>query len=1285
MRVCWLSVAFAVILFACLVSVARMLLPMVNDYRDDLETLAGQVLGRTVQIESVKAEWYGLWPALRLQNVVIRSNTGDRDWVIVKQVYVKLDWFNSIRNRRFEPAAIILSGTSLDITHRDNDYIVNGELLHMLDSSAATQRQVVEWLFQREEIEIHDSHVTIDQDGGRGNLAIENMGFTLRNSDNLHHAHGHMQLAGQGGRQIQFVLDLTGNVFEPEKVTQRFYLAGDMIVTPRIRSWLQPHVSLEGGELQVKIWGQGGLFELEHLRSKLQARDVAWSIPQESTDTGTTTQNRLDHLGMEIFWHKQATGWSLDIERFNFAREGSEWPESNMRFAYYRTDNHSPASLEGELGFLRLQDVSHFLAANLPSTLAARSYVRDLDMRGDLSHFQFRYLGDDQELQDIYASADFKDLGFNSFRGIPGGQGLDGHLVLNRQSGVLRLDSHDTTLDFGNLFRAPLVADILRGEVSWRRSENGWVLNSDRLEAINKSVRALSRVRVDLPDSRARPFLDMEVAFEEARGADAGDYLPRRILHHNVLKWLDRALVDGRVPAGKMLFHGWTSDFPFDGKQGTFLVRFDVEDAILDYGAGWPRVHGFEANVQFLDRSMTVVVKNGLVQDMRTTNSSARIADLGNRAVLEMDLNLQGHTRDALKFLVNSPAGTDYREFLEKVEGSGENSIHLTMSLPLYDPQAYTMKGAVNFNRSGLLLQDWKRRFEEISGRLDFAYDGKLYRFTSDSLQGKFQGKPATIDVATSVARNRLKTQVTVRSQLTVQDLLHGIVPSVPDVFEGASDWALSLNLEKDVAAKSHDASLVVESNLAGTAVNLPDGFGKSAKESRKLHANIRLAGSEVRSMDFDYGKVLSGIFSVTHKDGQLGLDRGSFRFGGGQVSLPREPGVTVTGKLARFSLSRWFDQFGKPGDKPFDARQYAFLSSLDVEVGNVQYSGFPMHNVKLILHRIQNAYHARVHADEISGEITMPMQLQGEAPLVVQLNYLKLGFDEASREKEVLDPRKLPSLQLTCQKLTLNGKDFGELNINARHISEGLLFERFDIDSETLTVKATGTWKYIRNQNESSFEIKAKSPSVEKAFALLGYQASIEGGQFDLDIAANWNGPPHLFEMQRLNGTVHLSVKKGQLRDVSPGGGRIFGLLSLHTLPRRLSLDFSDIFKKGFSFDSIEGNFSIADGNAFTNDLHLDGPSAHIDVQGRIGLAARDYDQTVVVIPSLSSTIPVIGGLAGGPQVAIGLYLTEKLLGNRLNKMTSVKYAVTGSWDDPKVHRIETNGTPESPKANRQ
>jgi uncharacterized protein YhdP len=152
----------------------------------------------------------------------------------------------------------------------------------------------------------------------------------------------------------------------------------------------------------------------------------------------------------------------------------------------------------------------------------------------------------------------------------------------------------------------------------------------------------------------------------------------------------------------------------------------------------------------------------------------------------------------------------------------------------------------------------------------------------------------------------------------------------------------------------------------------------------------------------------------------------------------------------------------------------------------------------------------------------------------------------------------------------------------------------------------------------------------------------------------------------------------------VQPGAaGRIFGLMSITAIPRRLTLDFSDLFSKGFNFSSISGEFVLADGIANTSNLVMAGDAARIEVKGPIDIVDKRYNQSVKVTPNVSSTLPVAGAVAGGPVglgVGAAILLVDKIADNLFGKeivnLVSYNYKLTGPWAEPELSTLRA-GTP--------
>jgi uncharacterized protein YhdP len=165
--------------------------------------------------------------------------------------------------------------------------------------------------------------------------------------------------------------------------------------------------------------------------------------------------------------------------------------------------------------------------------------------------------------------------------------------------------------------------------------------------------------------------------------------------------------------------------------------------------------------------------------------------------------------------------------------------------------------------------------------------------------------------------------------------------------------------------------------------------------------------------------------------------------------------------------------------------------------------------------------------------------------------------------------------------------------------------------------------------------------------------------------------------ELGNMEGKLSINITDGRMPEIGPGVARLFGLVSVLELPRRLTFDFGDVFGKGLAFDAISGDFKLTDGNAITDNLQIRSPAAEISIRGRTGLRAKDYDLQVLAVPHAGNSLPVVGAVVGGPIGIAAGFVAQGLLGKGINHAASERYKITGSWDKPVIALIERKSVP--------
>ncbi len=1271
MYYCWLGMAIAVISFAFLVSLTRMIIPVISDYRTNFEDIASTQLGRPVKVGKIEGEWTGLWPKIHLSNVRILSRDASINWIRASDVWLSVDLLSLVTHGRMEARRVKVNGLKLNV-HRTREaaYRLNGESFRLDQASPGYQADLVSWFFSRDRLQLTNSQFLYRDDRySTQTVNIDKVNLTLQNEVDTHHVYGNFVIPGKPDSTLAFVIDMDGDLLRPQKVVNNFYLNGKLYVSRWLQEWARPIVQLKQGNFLVRIWGQGYLKKMQQMTVQLDAREMIWKTPLPGKEP---VQSRIKNLAANIFWRRQGEGWGLDIEDFSFFRKGGVWPVSDIHLAYNPPVHGRPASLEGSIAYIGLQDTGVLLSNNLPDSLPVKHVLANLNVNGILKNTRFIYQYDDKRSYHFSASTVLTGLGINRWKTFPGIKGLSGKLVIDGDRGVLKLDSTHGALDFGKLFIKPLSFQVLKGDIFWGLTGKGLEIVSDRLVASNDHIQTLSRAKVIMPAGGGSPFVDMQVDFKNGDVAHGGLYFPREMVRPATMAWLDRAFISGHVPSGKMLFHGRTADFPFTDGQGTFLVDFDVEEMTLDYGKPWPRLSALYGNVLFTDNSLLIKLAKGQVMKTDILPSRLKIEDLQGDSVLDMDMKLSGKTGQLIRYIQRMPIRKEASEFLSNIVATGTMNTAFKMSIPFTGQGKNKLSGRTKFNPGNLKLADWNQEFTNVEGILDFNYDGDVFRYSSNNIRAEYKGKSIPLTVKTRVSKNRdVSTTISMKTRMGVRLLLSSVIDKVPDRFKGESDWDIALTFYKTRSLLS------IKSDLSGIAVALPDYFSKTAASRLPFLFEVNFSEGKTGPVRVKYGDKLSSVVDLKQVAGENTLERGELVFGKGPARLPTEPGFIIKGNLRTLSIGKWLDLFpGKKRGTISDSLTSITSNRLAVKlyIQRLITGQLDFNKVYLDVRKHNRGLQLDVNSAELAGEIIVPEDLTGTVPVKMDLKYLQLSKPEKRDEGPVPDPRKLPALEIKSARLVYNKKNLGALKLITRKVSDGIKIDNLSIRGPLIKADARGSWLFKNSWHESRIDLVLKAPRIDQAMGLFGYQTNIEGGKLEAELQASWPGPPHWLEMKRLNGNLHLSIKKGQLKKVNPGGGRIFGLLSIQTLSRRLSLDFSDLFRKGLAFDDIEGNFRIADGDAYTNDLHLNGPAAKIEISGRIGLAAEDYDQVVFVTPSISSSLPILG-LAGGPQVAVGLYITEKLFRKKINKISKIRYTVTGSWDNPVITRT-TPGT---------
>lgn len=290
--------------------------------------------------------------------------------------------------------------------------------------------------------------------------------------------------------------------------------------------------------------------------------------------------------------------------------------------------------------------------------------------------------------------------------------------------------------------------------------------------------------------------------------------------------------------------------------------------------------------------------------------------------------------------------------------------------------------------------------------------------------------------------------------------------------------------------------------------------------------------------------------------------------------------------------------------------------------------------------------------------------------PLVIDMERLSLlPIGKTATGGGSLRPENFPPLDLHIKEFSYDDWRLGTLTGTSRSDSQHWEMPDLRFTGPHHDIRLSARWQ---EGQPSKMDYSMTSGNVEEMLRAFGFVSVLGKGKGSIKGNLAWDGVLSDLGWGTARGDLVVDLKEGALVEVDPGAGRLFGLLSLQALPRRLSLDFRDLFQKGMQFDEIKGNIHVGNGEAQTSNLYIKSPSAGILVEGRTGLVRRDYDHVISVVPNVSESVSIASAIAWGPQVAAAVLLVQNMFKKDIAEATMIRYAVKGSWSDPQFTRIE-------------
>lgn len=852
--------------------------------------------------------------------------------------------------------------------------------------------------------------------------------------------------------------------------------------------------------------------------------------------------------------------------------------------------------------------------------------------------------------------ASLVEVSSQRFGRIPGIGGLDLRAEGLGDRARIELSADPLRFDWGSL--AEVAHPRLGGNLMlWRETpDSPWCLHALSL-SLSEPDYAIDAEGGLCFDGGA-PSADLRVAVAPAEITTAKRFWVLDRMPEKAVDWLNEALQGGQLAGGALLLHGDLSDWPFRGGEGRMEAIAALEDLRLKYRKDWPEGEALSGTARFINDSLEVEGSARLA-GIEVSKVSGRIPRF-RESRLFLDLGADSDSAELLTLLRATPLWSTLSPGLERVRARGPASTEVSLQIPLKrELGAPTVSGSVQLEEADLRQEEWGIAFDGATGRLRFTERGVI----ADGLDVLHVGRPASfaLRVGSFVedpgqrVEARLLGRLDVGSLLDTQPELDWLKPAL----DGVSRWDIGLAVPLDPGLRPR---LEFDSDLVGTSLRLPAPLRKSAAVPLPLALQVEL-GDVDKLIRLELGELLrlSGRWS----SGQP--FNGVAAFGGAGAGERPPQGLRVLGQVPVLDLGGWIGLAGEGG---------GLLESVDLHSGEFDLFGRGFGEVRLRYRQQGEGRWVGLEGERLNGEIEVPDPLQllsrGITARFDRMHWPGDFGGESDALSGSLDPANLPPLHLHIVDLRLGEAVLGDTRLETYPQAGAMHVEQFTARSEALALSARGDWLGQGEASRSRFSVEFTAEDLGAMLQALGFSEFVEGGQTLATLEGEWAGPPSAFALDVVNGKLSVSVGSGRIPDVDPGAGRLFGLLSLGEIPRRLALDFSDFFRSGLAFNRIEGEFVLADGVASTDELLIDSPAAEIRLRGRTALRAQEYAQTMEVLPRAGNVLPVVGALAAGPAGAALGAVAQAVLQKPFKQITRTLYSVNGSWENPDIDVIE-------------
>ncbi len=1295
MRATLMVLAFATITASVLVITTRYwLLPDIERFHEKITAAISGAIGNPVTIGKIEGEWRGLQPSIKLIDFRI-LDAQKQAALVLPGISTRVSW-KTLLAGELRLASIEIEGAEL-LIQRDA-----GGKIFVAGIPISTQggnSRLSNWLLRQPHLSANNALVVwVDDMRAASALVLQQVSVRVENSLTRHR----LSLRALPPEELATPLDIRGE-FHGSDVSKLSEWEGQVFTqidytdVSAWKAWLNLPREFSRGRGALRGWAGVQDGKLASITADLDLHDVTTTLGDDVPEMVL-----LDLRG-RASW--KAVEGGLEIATKNLAMRMQDGVELSPTDFYFRTSQsvqsenaEKPASNELRANVLQFETLVS-LANFLPLDASLRSQLDSYGPRGSVTDLNAQWQGTVNQPISYTIKGKFTNLALRQVSELPGFMGLSLEIDGSEQEGSATIDTQNLIVDAPKIMREPLFFDRATGRINWRREgdevvvhlHEGALENSDLAGQVQASYTT---------QAGTMGLLDFDARLTRADLRSAARYTPLNGLNQQGGDWLSSALLAGQSEDFRVRIQANLSDFPLHkNSDALFKIGGSVRDATFAFDPAWPRIENITGKFLIDGNTLKVNAPSARTLTAGLKNVAVTIPDLLNKSLL---LKISGDAVATnsvfLQYIQQSPVRGFIDGFTDHITATGDGQLNLQLSIPLFGSQPVEVEGLFSVQDSDIALGEGVPLLSHTKGALSFTQAGMHVKDAVTQILGGAANVSVDSDAGGAV-------HAVAQGRADINALRTAYPHALLDALHGSAAW------NADIRVTSKSPLTVITSDLQGISSSLPQPFAKLASETMPLRvefapvtnqSSIRTlkntkkskasppdsAGETQGVVTAQLGNLLAAKFLRHRENGAMQIKQGLINFGDASKppsneTVSAKSGIWLTGSLPTLSWQGWnvLASGSTVSDAPLP------IEGANVYIEKLTGYGVNLNSLQVSALKRGNGFAAQLSGKELDGEIiwqpktittdTYPNQtvngkLTANLTSLIWQSEKKTITPEADQENDIPRPGSLPALAVNIDNLQFNGKKIGHFEMLGHPEGKDWRLNRVHANNPDGDMTGDGLWhEDEQGKVQSQFNIALQIDDAGKILERSGYPDTVKDGNGKLTARASWQGSPSQFNFATLNGSLDLNTGKGRFIQMDPGIGKLLSVLSLQALPKHLTLDMNDIFRQGFQFDSINGSASIKNGMMETQDLSMDGSSAKVTMKGHVNLNDATQNLQVKVLPTVGSTVSLLGAIAISPVVGLGTLVANKVLGNPLDKLASFEYNISGTWNDPIVVKV--------------